>query len=214
MKTFEFNISELTIPKLISYALFLGIIFHFFMFFLNDVWITELQVHGGPYWNLVEDRKIDFTKKESIGISGGAKHVISFLIHTTNTKLYKEPYFILLVIMKLSGYCIWLIVANLIGKVVLDFEKGNLFNNVVIKRLIGINGLIFLYYIFIHKYFGIITANLCRKIVFPEKESWMVRPIDEDLRSFFYMLPWIITTMLIFAIKKGMEIKEENDLTV
>jgi hypothetical protein len=62
--------------------------------------------------------------------------------------------------MKLSGYCIWLIVANLLRKVVLDFEKGELFNKTNIKILTGINGLILMYYLIIHKSFGTITANL------------------------------------------------------
>lgn len=217
MKTFDFNPSELTFPKFISYALIIGIISHFFMFFIEDTWITELQVRGGPQWNLVEDRKIDFSKKELIDISGGSTHVISFYIETTDSKLYREPYFILLVFMKLAGYCIWLIVANLLRKVVLDFEKGQLFNKINIGRLTGINGLILIYYLLIHKSFGIITANLCRKIVFPEKEDWMIRPMDEYLSRPLtdnYLLIWIVCTMLIFAIKKGMEIKEEQDLTV
>ncbi len=217
MKTLEFNPSQLTFAKIISYVLFISIIFHFFMFFFKNTWVTELQVKGGPQWNLIEDRKIDFSKKESINISGGSTHVISFYIETTDSKLYKEPYFILLVFMKLSGYCIWLIVANLLRKVILDFEKGTLFDKINIKRLTGINGLILLYYLFIHKYFGIVTANLCRKMVFPEKESWMVRSMDEYLGHSLtdnYILFWIIVTMLIFAIKKGMEIKEEHDLTV
>ncbi len=217
MKTLEFNPSQLTFAKIISYALFIGIVFHFFMFFFKETWVTELQVRGGPHWNLVEDRKIDFSKKEAIDISGGSTHVISFYIETTDSKLHKEPYFILLVFMKLAGYCIWLIVANLLWKVILDFEKGTLFDKINIKRLTGINGLILLYYLFIHKYFGIVTANLCRKMVFPEKEDWMIRPMDEYLSRPItdnYMLIWIIFTMLIFAIKKGMEIKEEQDLTV
>jgi len=217
MKSFEFNTSELTLTKIFCYALFIGIVFHFFMVFFKDVWVTQLQVTGGPHWNLIKDRKIDFSKKEPIDISGGSTQVISFYINTTDSKLYKEPHFILLVIMKLLGYCIWLIVANLLRKVVLNFEKGELFNKVNINRLSGINGLILFYYIFIHKYFGIVTANLCRKIVFPEKEFWMVRSMDVYLGSSImdnYILIWITFTILIFAIKKGMLIKEEQDLTV
>jgi hypothetical protein len=217
MKPFEFNPSQLSLAKIISYALFVGIAFHFFVFFINDVWITELQVRGGPHWNLFEDRNVDGSNPKSIMAFGGSAQVISFHIKTTDSKLYKEPYFILLGIIKLAGYCIWLIVANLLRKVVLDFEKGELFNKTNIKRLTGINGLILIYYLFIHKSFGIVTANLCRKIVFPEKEDWMIRPMDEYLSRPItdnYMLLWIIFTMLIFAIKKGMEIKEEHDLTV
>lgn len=217
MKTFEFNTSELTVPKLISYALFVGIIFHFFMFFVKDTWITELQVMGGPHWNLIEDRKIDFSKKQAIDISGGSTHVVSFYIDTTDSKLYKECYFIMLVIMKLLAYSFWLIFANLLRKLVSDFEKGELFSKTNIQRLTGINGLILVYYAFIHKSFGIIIVNLCRKIVFPEKESWMIRSMDENLGHSgidSYMFVWIIVTMLIFAIKKGMEIKAENGLTV
>jgi hypothetical protein len=215
MKTFVFNPSELTIPKLISYAFITGIVFHFFMFFINNSWITELQVTGGPHWNLIKDRNVDFS--ESISVFGSSKHVVSFLIKTTDSKLYSEPFFILLVFLKLIGYCIWLMAANLFRKVISDFEKGELFNKTNIKRLTGINGLILLYYLFIHNNFGRVTANLCRKIVFPEKEYWMVSSMDEHSgRSIIdsYLILWIIVTVLIFAIKKGMEIKEEHDLTV
>jgi hypothetical protein len=217
MKTLEFNPSQLTLTKIFSYVLFVGIIIHFFIFFFKDTWTTELQVTGGSHWNLFNDRNIDWSNPKPIIAFGGSTHVISFHMNTTDSKLYKEPYFILLVFMKLTGYIIWLIVANLLRKVVLDFEKGELFNKVNIKRLTGLNGLILLYYLLIHKYFGVVTANLCRKIVFPEKEYWMIRPMDEHSGNSIidnYILLWIIFTMLIFAIKKGMEIKEEHDLTV
>ena len=209
MKIKERDFSGITLMSIFVYATYALLCFHFFTMFFKDNWLVRTNIY---------DQYLSFSKyngdySKPISVSGTSTHELSFLIETTNIKMYKEPFFILLGIIKILEYIFVIIGLNCLKNVFNDLEKGNIFNSENIRRVTIINTLLLLYCVFIIRLKDYSIFILIQKFIFPNKSHWMIMGVYNNTIQYWFICSFLLLA-LIKAIQKGKSIKEEQDLTI